>query len=219
LRTVSALIGCPISVRAAASFSMLFDTQIKGRMGSPSVAGSTRRSSAPTSPGSSSRSARRPPPTRRTCPFGSGSASRSSSPRLIVERASPVIFETIARPPQPAVRASAAANNRRPRSSSFEPTASHRCQMDSPSIMRSTYTHAQRAGIPNTRVTTPHDHELRFSYCSECPKEGVTRGAGAADRYIGCASWHTHGAIPRGVICTRISDVPLPAGIYFHALS
>ena len=100
----------------------------------------------------------------------SGSASRSSSPRLIVERASPVIFETIARPPQPAVRASAAANNRRPRSSSFEPTASHRCQMASPLIMRSTYTHAQRAGIPNTRVTTPHDHELRFSYCSECPK-------------------------------------------------
>jgi hypothetical protein len=40
--------------------------------------------------------------------------------------------------------------------------------MASPSIMRSTYTHAQRAGIPNTRVTTPHDHELRFSYCSEC---------------------------------------------------
>ena len=35
--------------------------------------------------------------------------------------------------------------------------------------MRSTYTHAQRAGIPDTRVTTPHDHELRFSYCSECP--------------------------------------------------
>src|SRR5271157_6091007 len=35
LRTVSALIGCPISVRVAASFSMLFDTQIKGRIGSP----------------------------------------------------------------------------------------------------------------------------------------------------------------------------------------
>jgi hypothetical protein len=30
LRTVSALIGCPISVKLAASFSMLFDTQIKG---------------------------------------------------------------------------------------------------------------------------------------------------------------------------------------------
>ena len=36
--------------RVAASFSMLFDTQIKGRMGSPSVAGSTRRLSAGTSP-------------------------------------------------------------------------------------------------------------------------------------------------------------------------
>jgi hypothetical protein len=42
-RTVSAQIGCPISVSAAASFSMLFDTQIKGRIGSPSVTGSTRR--------------------------------------------------------------------------------------------------------------------------------------------------------------------------------
>jgi hypothetical protein len=38
LRTVSALIGCPIAVSVAASLSMLFDTQIKGRMGSPSVA-------------------------------------------------------------------------------------------------------------------------------------------------------------------------------------
>src|SRR5579871_5938996 len=42
VRTVSALIGCPICVRVAASFSMLFDTQINGRMGSPSVAGSMR---------------------------------------------------------------------------------------------------------------------------------------------------------------------------------
>ena len=118
LRTVSALIGCPISVRVAASFSMLFDTQIKGRMGSPSVAGATRRSSAGTSPGSFSQTARRPPPAQRTRPFGSGFASISSSPRLIVERASPVIFDTTARPPQPAVRTSPAANSRRPRSSS-----------------------------------------------------------------------------------------------------
>ena len=69
VRTLSALIGCPICVRVTASFSMLFDTQIKGRMGSPSVAGSTRRLSAGTSPGSFSRSGRRPPPARRTCPF------------------------------------------------------------------------------------------------------------------------------------------------------
>src|SRR5262245_65893789 len=33
VRTVSALIGCPICVSVAASFSMLFDTQIKGRLG------------------------------------------------------------------------------------------------------------------------------------------------------------------------------------------
>ena len=144
LRTVSALIGCPISVRVAASFSMLFDTQIKGRMGSPNVAGSTRRLSAGTSPGSFSQTARRPPPARRTCPFGSGAASRSSAPRLIVERASPVIFDTAARPPQPALRTSPAANNRRPRSSSFEPTVSHRCRIVFSSIMRPTYTRSPR---------------------------------------------------------------------------
>src|ERR1700738_3566195 len=108
LRTVSALIGCPISVRAAASFSMLFDTQIKGRMGSPSVAGSTSRWSAGSSPGSFSQTARRPPPARRTCPLGNGSAPRSALPRLIVERASPVIFDTRARPPHPAVRTTCA---------------------------------------------------------------------------------------------------------------
>src|SRR6516162_7302748 len=93
LRTVSGPIGCPISVSSAASFSRLFETQIKGRIGSPSVAGSTRRLSAGIRPGSLSQSARRPPPARRTRPFGSGSASRSSSPRLIVERASPVLIE------------------------------------------------------------------------------------------------------------------------------
>ena len=37
-----ALIACPISTSARASFSRLFDTQSSGRMGEPSVAGSTR---------------------------------------------------------------------------------------------------------------------------------------------------------------------------------
>ena len=73
---------------------MLFDTQIKGRMGSPRMAGSTRRLSSGHKPRIVSATARRPPPERRTWPFGSGSASRSSSPRLIVERASPVIRAT-----------------------------------------------------------------------------------------------------------------------------
>ena len=61
---------------------------------------------------STSRSAANAPLRQRFC------VSISSAPRLIVERASPVIFDTTARPPQPAVRTSPAANSRRPRSSS-----------------------------------------------------------------------------------------------------
>ena len=76
-----------------------------------------------------------PPPTRRTRPSGSGPSSRSSSPRLMVERATPVIVATIAKEPYPAAWTSAAANNRRPRSSSLEPIDSHRCRMPSSSIM------------------------------------------------------------------------------------
>src|SRR4029078_9934937 len=44
-------------------------------------------------------------------------------------------------------------------------------------------------------------------------------GAGAADRYIGCASWHAHGAVRKEVECTRISHVTLPAALCFNALS
>src|ERR1700732_2337801 len=189
LRTVSALIGCPISVRAAASFSMLFDTQIKGRMGSPSVAGSTSRWSAGSSPGSFSETARRPPPARRTCPFGNGSAPRSALPRLSVERVSPVSFDTRARPPHPAVRTSTAANNRCPRSSSFEPTASQRCRMASSSIMRPIYACSPRTGIPKTRVTPPHDARLRFSYCSRRPKLGTHAQSRGTRRAVRRCPW------------------------------
>jgi hypothetical protein len=49
--------------------------------------------------------------------------------------ANPVTLETAARPPHPAARISLAANNRRPRSSRFEPSASHRCRIASVSIM------------------------------------------------------------------------------------
>ena len=64
---------------AAASFSMLFDTQIKGRMGSPSVAGSTRRLSAGTSPKSVSDTAGRPPPPGEPAP---SQAARRRAPVL-----------------------------------------------------------------------------------------------------------------------------------------
>ena len=65
LRTVSALIGWPIAVSVSESLSMLFDTQIRGLMGSPRMAGSTRRLSSGTSSGSVSATARRPPPAAR----------------------------------------------------------------------------------------------------------------------------------------------------------
>ena len=86
-----------------------------------------------------------------------------------------MIFETIARPPQPAVRTSTAANNRCPRSSSFEPTASHRCRMASSSIMRPTYACSPPSGIPKTQVTPTHDAGLQFSYCSDCPKSDLSQ--------------------------------------------
>ena len=116
---------------------------------------------------------RRPPPLRRTCPLGSGSPSRSSSPRLMVERASPVILETAASPPHPAARASAAANKRRPRSSSREPTASQRCRMPSSSIIRPNYAASRRSQIPPTLShTAARAQNKRFAYCSKHPKHG-----------------------------------------------
>jgi len=139
-------------------------------MGSPRAAGSTSRSSSGMRPGSTSATARRPPPARRTLSFAGGSASRSSSPRLIVERARPVIRDTMARPPHPAVRTSAAANNRRPRSSSLRvilthrPTVSQRYRIAPSSIMQPAYARAPKSGIPASR------NKVRFSYCSECPK-------------------------------------------------
>src|SRR5215813_10378043 len=61
-RTVSALIGWPIAVSAAASLSMLFDTQVRGRMGSPRVTGSSKRLRAGKRPGSLAATRLRPPP-------------------------------------------------------------------------------------------------------------------------------------------------------------
>ena len=65
------------------------------RIGSPRVAGSTSRLSSGMSPGSLATTALRPPPARRILPFGTDDAAfNSSSPRLIVERAIPVISAT-----------------------------------------------------------------------------------------------------------------------------
>ena len=66
----------------------------------------------------------RPPPERRTFDGAGSSASKSFRPRLIVLRATPVARATTLTPPYPAERASAAANNRRSRSSRRERIAS-----------------------------------------------------------------------------------------------
>src|SRR5271165_6355030 len=121
--------------KATASLSWLFETHSNGRTGHPSVAGSTMRRRSSISVGSRLDKARRPPPLRRTRPFGSGAASRSFTPRPMVERARPVISETASSPPHPAARTSPAANTRRPRSSSFEPTVSQRLRIAWQSIM------------------------------------------------------------------------------------
>ena len=113
--------------------------------------------------------ATRPPEGRNRWSVPSGSASRSSSPRLIVERASPVIRDTIERPP-PAVRTSAAANNLRPRSSSLLPTVFQRYWMPPSSIMQPTYACSPKSGILPGRVTQTHAQRTQFSYCSGCPK-------------------------------------------------
>src|SRR5262245_48285467 len=130
-----------------------------------------------TRPASRSLTALRPPPARRACrPSGSGPASISSSPRLIVERASPVICDTTARPPQPAVRTSAAANRRRPRSSRWRPTVPQRYLMASSSIMRPTYACSRQSGIlaSRARPTQPTERDSAIvrsvlSRSLECP--------------------------------------------------
>ena len=124
-----------MSASADASLSRLFDTHSSGRVGSPNVAGSMRRLRSSSNVASRSSFRRGPPPSRRTRPRTSGGASRSFKPRSMVLRANPVMRETAARPPRPAARTSLAANNRRPRSSRFEPSASHRRRITSPSIM------------------------------------------------------------------------------------
>src|SRR5262245_57675233 len=162
LPTVFALILCPISLSARASFSRLFDTHRNGCTGEPSVAGSTKRLRSSTSVGSVALSALPPPPLRRTRPPGRGPSSRSSSPRLMVERARPVMRETTLRAPWPAACTSPAAHSRLPRSSSLEPIRSHRSLMPVSSIsslMPTRYACSRRPGIPPSQSVTPTERD------------------------------------------------------------
>src|ERR1700761_1673675 len=76
-----------------------------------------------------------PPPLRRTFRPSEPGSRKSFRPRPIVLRASFVTREAAAIPPSPAAFASAAALNRRPRSSSEERTASYRMRRGDSSII------------------------------------------------------------------------------------
>src|ERR1700675_2759145 len=134
--TVFGLTSWPQALSAHASFSRLLETHVSGRIGSPIVAGSTRRVRSPSSVLSVAVTVGRPPPARRTRPGSSAGPSRSFRPRMIRDRASPVIAATPATPHHPAARAALAANTRLPRSSRFEPSASHLSRIAWPSIIR-----------------------------------------------------------------------------------
>ena len=93
-----------------------------------------------------------------SCPGSTdaAAASRSFSPRPMVERASPVISETASRPPHPVARTSPAANTRRPRSSSFEPTNSRLCQIACVSIMPARIPPQRHPGNPIAPESNHH---------------------------------------------------------------
>src|SRR5680860_1279573 len=106
----------PFSASAAASCRVLFEVQRNGDSGSPRVAGSTRASRSLTRRGLVCLMDLRPPPGRRTRSETSRPASSSPTAFCTVERDIPVASATLAMPPRPIARASAAATIRHWRS-------------------------------------------------------------------------------------------------------
>src|SRR5208283_3182338 len=148
-------IWCPIAHSAAASFAWLFETHSSGRTGSPIVAGSSSRRRSSSSVGSVTVSACLPLPGRRTTPDSAPGSSRSFRPRPIVLRAIPVARAAALIPPCPAVRASAATNSRRPRSSRLRRTAAYRSPIADASTIGGVYAVINRAGIAYSRPRHP----------------------------------------------------------------
>src|ERR1035441_5884395 len=114
--TVRALILYPWRHNSSANFTVLFDDQRNGDIGSPRVAGSTSRSSSFNSPGFCSALDFLPPPAFRPRSGGTSCPSSSRTALCSVVRLNPVARATVAIPPCPRNRASAAATNRRCRS-------------------------------------------------------------------------------------------------------
>ncbi len=152
---------------AAASFAWLFETHSSGRIGSPIVAGSSTRRRSSSNAGSATVSAGRPLPGRRTTPDSAPGSSRSFRPRPIVLRATPVARAAALIPPCPAARASAAANNRRPRSSKLRRTATYRPPIADASTIARAYAVANHNGILTSQVRNIHQpSRFRYSWAS-----------------------------------------------------
>jgi len=142
-----------------------------GRSRSPEYASKRRRSSS--SVGSVAVSACRPPPRRRTKPASVSGASKSLRPRPIVLRATPVARAEALMPPYPAVRASAAANNRRPRSFKLRRTAAYRSPIADASIIRAAYARIEPRRNPLwscIRNIMP----FRLRHCWASPKHNLS---------------------------------------------
>ena len=159
--------GWPVAVSVSASLSMLLETHNRGRMGWPRVAGSTSRASSGMRPGSTSATARRPPPARRPLPSASGSASRSSSPQLIVERQDPLTATR--RSDRPTQRFAP----RPPQTTAarFVELAPDRVPAISDGVF---VDHAPRVRLfvetrNPSKPSHTDAHRARFDYCSECP--------------------------------------------------
>ena len=91
---------CPFSANALTSFRRLSDVHNKDCMGSPRVEGSTSAFRSLSGLGSSMTLRLRPPPGLRMRPAGADTPARMSAiPRLIVERAKPLIRDSALTPP------------------------------------------------------------------------------------------------------------------------
>ena len=148
LRTVLALIGGPSRQRAA-SLSWLFETHSSGRTGSPRVAGSTMRRRSSISVASVSVNARRPPPCRRTWPDSGGVEILQTTADGAARQTRDLGDRLQSAPSRRS--SSPAANTRRPRSSSFEPTASQRLQIARQSIILSLLSRSAAPRNPRNR--------------------------------------------------------------------
>src|ERR1019366_582248 len=130
------------------SLRRLLQVHKSGDCGSPRVVGSTRERRSSMRLASIALIGLRPPPNRRTRSASTAPPARNSlSARPTVLRASPVARDTAAIPPCPAVIASAAANRRRPRSSSTGSSASNRWRMVDSSITPPYYRQLPDEGI------------------------------------------------------------------------